>query len=418
MERDDSSPWDSRSEDAVISPAQICAALWRSRFLFFAVLICVAALATAGLLHFAKYESEGLLQFGGPIPIPRSAEFSTIANLGYNAEEKKPPPGIGFSDYKLFAAFYSTTERFDRFVHDNNIDTTEAIQALRGRFVSPESVDDVLEPVYALTKQDAKNLVGQANISSNNIIGLRISFAAKRPEVAQKIVSMLGRYAMDSIAYVIYAGAVPADCAAIKTKLVRYDAFILGKSEHIGELKRRADYLKDIARRYPDSANAARQVVTVTEESARYLPPVTLLATTEVEESEAREAIYKANIEKSKASLLLEYCERVSKMIASTNSGEAVVRNLEKTKDEVFKDKNLGEEAVKEVYQGITIANRNAMWVYLDNSRFVAGPTLPNRPSMRPSKALLIGLAIGFVCAAVAVFVKRWWIRNRAMFSG
>lgn len=414
MEHNDSSPGDSRYEDAVISLVQICAALWRSRLIFLAVMVSVTSLAMAGFFYFDKYTSEGLFRFGGPIPIPQSAEFSTLANLGYNAEDKKLPPGIDFSDYKLFAAFYSTRERFDQFIRDNKIDTDETIKALRRRFVSPEAVADVLEPVYALTRQDAKKLVGQTDSASNNIIGLRITFSADTPELAQRTVNLLARYAMDSIAYVVYAGAVPNDCAAIKTRLVRYDAFILTKNEQMGELRRRVESLKDIARRYPDSANAARQVITVTGESARYLPPVTLLATTEVEESEAKEAIYKANIEKSKAALLLEYCERLREVIASTNSGEAVMRDLEKTKDEVFKGKNLNEDVVKEVHQGITIANRNAISVYLDNSRFIAGPTLPTRSNMRPLVALVASLVGGCVCAAVVVFVKRWWDRNRA----
>lgn len=418
MERDESSPRDSRYEDAVISLAQICAALWRSRFVFLAVMVSVTAITLVGLLHFAKYESEGLFRFGGAIPIPQTAEFSTLANLGYNAEDRKLPPGIGFSDYKLFAAFYSTRERFDLYVHDNKLDDTAVIRNLRARFVSPESVEDMLNPVYAITRQDAKNLVGKTDSTSNNVIGLRITFSADTPELAQKMVNTLGRYAIDSIAYVVYAGAVPADCAAIKTKLVRYDAFILSKSEHMAELRRRVAYLKDIAQRHPDLANATRQVVTVTEQSARYLPPVTLLATAEVEESEVREAIHRANSEKSKAALLLEYCERLKEVIASTNSGEAVVQSLEKTKNEVFKDKDLSDDVVKDVYQGVTIANRNAISVYLDNSRFIAGPTLPNRRNVRPSIAIVISLVVGFVCAAGVVIVKRWWVKNRTVISG
>jgi hypothetical protein len=194
----------------------------------------------------------------------------------------------------------------------------------------------------------------------------------------------------------------------MNTKIIKLDNAIIANKTRLEEYRRRAAELKQIVARNPGSeGQATRQVVTITDENARYLPPATQLATTEVQATEANEEILKARREQQQNILFLEYYERAKGLLDSTKSGETVLRGLEAAKTAVFKDKNLEDDIVKEVYNKITVDNRNAINVYLDKSRFIAGPTLAQKSTARPALALVVSLILGFFLAVLIVFSRK-----------
>ena len=166
--------------------------------------------------------------------------------------------------------------------------------------------------------------------------------------------------------------------------------------------------LKKIVTRYPDAAGqASRQVVSISDETARYLPPVTQLMTTEVLASEAMEKIHKARREQQQNILLREYYDKAKTLVDNTKSGEDILRGLEPVKTEVFKDKNMEDDTVKEVFNQITIDNQTAISLYLEKSRFIAGPSLPENLSLRLSVTVLFSLFIGLMLSFAVIFGRK-----------
>ena len=312
-------------------------------------------------------------------------------------------------DFKLLAASYETSERFAEWIKEKKLESTEGIGKLR------EAIPRLVQPVFPFTKLDAKNLVDQPKNVSSNVTGLRIAVEERSPEAAQRMVSVLGQYVIDSITYLSYSAKLESARSELKSRIVAYDNVMLNQMERLGEFSRRSEALRQIVKRYPESANlAGRQVVSVTDESARYLPPVTLLATAEIQEFEAREAIHKAKLDKAKSALLLEYYDRLSESMKKTVSGEVILHNLETLKESVFRDKSLEDELVREVHNSITIANQIALDTYLESSRFIAGPTLPTRSTARPMMTLVASFLVGLACAIALALAKHWWTKNRA----
>ena len=328
-------------------------------------------------------------------------------------KEKEPGWGISLSDYKRYAASYATAERFADFVRDKKLGATGGIANLSEIFASRDGVTKLIEPVYSFTKLDAKELMDQPKDSSNNIIGLRINYASRSPENAQQMVGLLGMYVMDSIIYRIYSDELQFKRSEIIAKMTTLDNVIITNQELLEKYRRQGADLKQIINRYPESSRqAATQLISVTEDNARYLPPVTLLVTTEVQASEANESIRKAKREQRQSALWLEYYDHAKAMLDGTKSGESILRGLEPVKESVFKDKNLEDDVVKEVYNSITIDNQNAINLYLEKSRFIAGPTLPTHSSARPMLVLVISLVLGLFLAVLLVFARNWWRDN------
>jgi LPS O-antigen subunit length determinant protein (WzzB/FepE family) len=388
----------------VISLTDLLATLWHARWLICVVTSLIIALGLVGALSLAKYKSEGFFQFGGAIPLPKEK----------NGKDKEASPGIMLADYKRYAAAFGTSERFAEFVQQNKLEATAGVDNLRNVFASRESITKLVEPVYPFTKLDAKELMEQPKDSTNNVIGVRINYEAGTPENAQRMVGLLGRYVMDSIIYMIYSDALRFKHSEMTAKITKLDNDIIDNKEKLEEYRRKGTSLKQIVTRYPESANqAARQVISVTEENARYLSPVTHLMSTEVEASEANEAIYKAKREQQQSILLREYYDRAKALMDGTKSGENILRGLEPVKESVFKSKNLNDELVKEVYNMITIENQNAISLYLEKSRFIAGPSLPDHRSTRLSMVLAVSLLLGLLLSVLLVFGRNWWSENR-----
>ncbi len=389
-----------------ISLLDLVVPVWRSRWTVVIVTMLVAALGLAGTLYTAKYRSEGFFQLSSVFP---STEV----------EEVPVPLGIALSDYKRFAAFYADGERFADYVQDQKLDSAPGIEELHRIFALRGSIENLIEPVYPFTKLDAKNLMGQPKDSSNNVIGLQIHAENTSPQTAQQMVGLLGRYTLDSIVYLVYLEKLRLKSSEISIKMTELDNKIIKSNEQLEEYGRKVAGLKQIVTRYPSAANQqSQQVISVTPESARYLSPVTQLVTTEVQSSEATEQIFKARREQQQMRLFQEYYTQAVALLDKTKSGETVLRGLESVKDLVFKDENMADEVVKEVYNKITIANQSAINTCLEKCRFISGPTLPSRSTVRPALVLAGGLILGLFLSLVLVFCRNWWRENRVKING
>ena len=382
----------------------VLAPLWHARRLIAALTILSVLIGIGATIFFSTYRSEGFFQFGGAIPMPPPKI----------PKEKEPGFGISLSDYKRYSAALSAAGRFNDYVRAREFDRVDGVASLRTIFTAPSGIGKFIEPVYTYTKLDAKDLMEQPKDGSNNVIGLRISYEAKKPETAERMVGLLGRYVIDTIIYITYSDSLRFKHSELTSKLTELDNTIIDLKQSLEQYRRQGAALKEIVGRYPASAEqAGRQVISVTDENARFLSPVTHLMSTEVEASQANEAILKAGRDQKQLRLMLEYYQQAKQLAEANKSGEAIMRGLEAVKTNVFKGKDMNDELVREVYNTISIDNQNATTLYLEKSRFIAGPTLPEHRTTRLSMALLVSLLGGLVLSVLIVFGRAWWATNR-----
>ena len=389
-------------DENVLSVADLLKTVWQGRRTLLAITLFTVAAGLAGRMLFSEYKSEGFFQFGGTIPMVKKTADKD------KEKEKEPSPGIKLADYKRYAAAFKSNERFTDFLVQHKLEQSPSTNALRRSFASREGISKWIDPVFPFTKLDAKELLEDPKDGNNNVIGLRISYDDKDPKVAQSIVGLLGRYTQDTIVYIIYSDILRFKHVEMTAKITALDNEIIENNERLAHFRRSGDDLKKIVTRYPDAAGqASRQVVSISDETARYLPPVTQLMTTEVLASEAMEKIHKARREQQQNILLREYYDKAKMLVDNTKSGEDILRGLEPVKTEVFKDKNMEDDTVKEVFNHITIDNQTAISLYLEKSRFIAGPSLPENLSLRLSVTVLFSLFIGLMLSLAVIFGRK-----------
>ena len=392
-------------DENILPVTDLLTTVWQGRRTLLAITLLAVAAGLAGRMLFSDYKSEGFFQFGGAIPmVKKNADKE-------KEKEKEPSPGIKLADYKRYAAAFKSNERFSDFLAQHKLEQSASTESLRRSFASREGVSKWIDPVFPFTKLDAKELLEDPKDGNNNVIGLRISYDDKDPKVAQNIVGLLGRYTMDTIVYIIYTDILRFKHVEMTAKITALENEIIVNNERLAYFRRSGDDLKKIVSRYPEIAGqASRQIVSVNDETARYLPPVTQLMTTEVLASEATEKIHKARREQQQNLLLREYYDKAKILVDNTKSGEDILRGLEPVKVEVFKNKNMEDDTVKEVFNQITIDNQTAISQYLEKSRFIAGPSLPENLSLRLSVTILFSLFAGFILSLAVIF-------GRKMFS-
>src|SRR5690606_32527098 len=162
--------------------------------------------------------------------------------------------GIALSDFKRYSAAIATGERFSEYIEEKKLDDSEVVQNLR-RSIARHGVANIIEPVYPFTRVDARLLTEQPRNSSNNVIGLRISYVGETAERAHRVVERLGNYAMDTIIYMTYADTLRAWSDELASNLLQQENEIIENKVKLAEYRLRAEELRQIIARNPATAD-------------------------------------------------------------------------------------------------------------------------------------------------------------------
>jgi len=185
------------------------------------------------------------------------------------------------------------------------------------------------------------------------------------------------------------------------------------------ELLQNTNKVKDIRAilsNYPESAKMeSRQLVSIQEGGSRFLAPVTQLVGIESNLADLRQdlSVLERNREKLNASA--DYFSRCySEMPKIIESGEILFLLLKSIKDEVFMNKDLDKDEVKEVLNNLNIDFQAFDLNFFRNSRFISGPTIPSE-HIKPWKSFIAiaSFFISFFLFVIFTFVSHWWQRNK-----
>lgn len=87
---------------------------------------------------------------------------------------------------------------------------------------------------------------------------------------------------------------------------------------------------------------------------------------------------------------------------------------LKSIKDEIFKNKDIGRDEIKEVFNNLSVDFQGVDFTLNQNTRFISGPTVPT-VHIKPRKSIIVILT--FVASlfyfVIAAFVLHWWQNNK-----
>jgi len=373
--------------------------IWKSRKLIVFGTLGVTLLAVfISLVIPKKYLSTGFFQLGiGGIPITTT----------------KGDNDLLMPSFKSSSMRVSNPERLINYAsHKNNIGSLESISE---SFRTAADIRKWILPIYAHTREDAREMGNLPLDQKNVVIGVEVRFESDRYLRAHDVVGFLGEYLKDCLIYDHLFNYIQNGFNGAELELNRIENKLIGCHFSISQFTTKAIDIQSILAKYPDSARIEdRQLVSVQDGGHHYLPPAMQLVGIESTLADLRREL--AEYERTKEKLTITrafFSKCMDAMEKMDKSGEVLLSRLPIIKSDLIKDLDLSKDTTKEEINNISIAIQRFVNLYT-HYRFISGPSVPNTP-IKPNKRVIVTgafFASFFLLIIMTVFLE-WWRNNK-----
>jgi LPS O-antigen subunit length determinant protein (WzzB/FepE family) len=382
--------------------------LWRRRKLIFFGTLAASLLAMVATFFIPRvYRSEGFYQLGNP--------QQSLADVG-NSQKAGALIGVPIPLYKNNSPQFFNPNRLQLFADQAKAFSTLDLRHIRNEFRSNEDISKWIKPVYAYSKEDTREFAQIAKDEANSVIGLNISYEAGSAHKANQFVQFLGNYIRDCLLFVTLYDYIMEKFSTTISELNKNENDIIEAQFAFLQNSTKLSDIKAILTRYPESVKIEnRQLVSVQDGGGRYLSPVTQLVGIESELADQRQQLALLKRQKEMLGIYMEYFSRCKdELKRAERRGEIIFSLLKSIQIEVFKNKDLNRDTVKEVANDLSIDLQTFDLVFFTNCRFISGPTTPDR-HIRPRKTLVVVLTcfLAFFFFMVLALAWHWWKSNQ-----
>ena len=274
----------------------------------------VFAIAGAAIgLAFPKWHAEGLLETPG-VAIP----FEEPRETSKEAEPPSKVQHVTLAEYRRAVSAYSSTAALHEFLTAAKKQGPAAdrllIQAEGSGFWNA-----VATPVLPFSRRDAREFGELKDAASNSLVGVELSTDARTPQLAGEMLVTMGSYFANALIRERIRGWVLKHSGEAPAKQKALHAEVVEAQMKIETMGRRIQDLKTILARYPESAKLdARQVVSISEGSDRFLSPLVQLVAAETSITQLREIIARKERQARQSDLVERYFAEADKKLQQT----------------------------------------------------------------------------------------------------
>jgi Chain length determinant protein len=391
----------------------IFAILWKRRkLIIFGTLVATLLSIGISLLLPRVYRSEGFYQLGNPTKKIAENEKSTT--------KKTAPIGVPVPLYKSSSTQFFNPNRFKLIASQDKSFKEEDLKKIAANFRTAEDINKWIRPMYAFAKEDAREFTQLPQDESNSVIGLNLAYEADSPEKASAYVSFFGSYIRDCLLYAVLYNYVTGEYNNTISEMNKNENDITGVQFQLLQNTNKMKDIRAILINYPESAKIEnRQLVSVQEGGSRFLSPVTQLVGIESTLADLRRALAELERNKEKFAIRAKYFSRCnSELTKIGESGESLFLLLKSIKAELFKNKDLSKDTVKEVFNNLTIDLQAFEFTFFSNCHFISGPTIPEK-YIKPHKSLIVIASCfsSFFLLVILAFILHWLQSNKKTFT-
>jgi len=322
--------------------------------------------------------------------------------------------GVSTPAYKTYASLLTNPHHFHEFVTTNPRFPNNLPPNLNGLISTTHDLEQSLDPVYAFTAEDKRELAQLGQNKENFVVGIRVNSQASTPEYARDCSHILGEYIKDCILFSKLNNFITTSLNSSQTQVKHTDNLIIQNEFKLLQIQSKLHDIKQIQIKYPQSKNIPnRELVSVDKGGYRYLSPVTQLVGIESQIADLKQTLSTNRRNKDLMELRLEFFTAAKTILDKEIFGKNLMIKVLELKDKIFKEKDLTQDTVLEVQNDLFIDFDNFA-MFEEKMQFVSGPTLPDQTA-HPKKPLIIGLTflMAIFCFVLLVFVLEWWGKNR-----
>jgi hypothetical protein len=383
--------------------------LWAERVRLVAAATAIGAVVGLATLALGKFESEGFYQLNAP----SLKQFESGSGLGVGLPS--------FSEYKLIASLLSEPERMREYLAAKGLGEDVDVASLPRALQDPASQRQLMAPVYAYTKADSKEFIDNptAKEAAGQVVGLRVATTARSAEVAQKRGRVLAEYVRDTVFLQAMTDYIRVRDNELKRSALTYENSVISNRYQFKVATDRLRELKTVAQRNPDAARSdGRSVLSLTDSTTRFLPLSTQMMAADVSMVDLNLNFESAKRSRDQAEYTIAYFGALQKAAVGAKTAEAIIKAMPSAKAFADKGRDLTDEKIKQVSNATQLEILTLEDAYYNRSRFTVGPTLPERSLKMPFVALLLGGLAGLVAMGLWLFVRKWFVANKARIMG
>lgn len=359
--------------------------------------LCLALLAIAGIafgLCFPKYEATALLQFPEPA---RDAE--AMKRFGSNH--------IELAAYKRVSASYESATPLAAYFDAAGLSGQPAAERLLRQAEAPGFWSKTASPVLPFSRRDQKEFGDIKDAAGPTVLGLELTANARSGDLAGQMLKGLAGYYTNAFVRERIRSWILAGKIESQSQLMAVKAEVLKAELDIELSKRRAEDLKTLLTRYPDSSKLdTRQVVSVNaaEGGERYLSPLAQLVGVETSISQKREAITRLQRDLLQKEVLAKYFAAADELVDREPEAGKLLAGLRALASATFGHAPTEEEWSKEAEFRVSGALDN-FEVMLGQFGVRNGIRVEAVASRSPWRLAGLGLGLGLVFFGAVAFL-------------
>jgi LPS O-antigen subunit length determinant protein (WzzB/FepE family) len=325
---------------------------------------------------------------------------------------------VSFPDYKKYSAQFSNSYRFNHFLELKRQIGNKEIQELKGNLTL--SINQSVEPVYAYSKKDLKELTQNPKENRNFVVGVDLKVEKETPEKARILANALGEFIKDSILLGKLGDYINSQWNKANEESKKFDNLIIKDEFKLQQLSAKRSDIELLLRKYPESKSmSGRELLSLDKNGYRYLSPAAQLVGIESYIADIRENLSQNQREKELAGLKLAFFSQARDLITNDPGlfGYYFLEKLQTLPNSFFAQNKLTDNAVRQVKNELAIDLGRFMNMY-NEMQFLSGPTLSTTP-IKPKKSLIlaVGFILGLLLSVLLAFIVDWWIINKKKVS-
>ena len=307
-------------------------------------------------------------------------------------------------EYKKYSSIFANPDKFIKYVKQQKQLNSDDIENLEKSITKSKDLSEKINPVYAYSKADLKELAQISKGIKNYVIGIKLLYEASNPHKAKLYLEVVSNFIRDLFMYGRIFDYIAENYNISSNDLKNYENLIIETNFDIEKTLNKRNNIKQILKRYPQSRSIEqRQLVSTEKGGYRYLSPIAQLVGIESILADLKTSLEEYNRQKALSSLKYAFFKEAKKIIEVEETGTKLFEKTCQLKDSFFKNIDLKNSVNKEVYNKIIIDLDNYHHLFYEIIRFGSGPTLPDKP-IKPKKKLIVVISF-FLSLFIFIFL-------------
>jgi len=336
-------------DELEISLVDIVRSIWAGRKLIACLTSACVTLALGVAFLTSQYKSESHYYFGG------SFKYGENPDLG---------------SYDRFISAAKTPERFDAWLQAMQLEALPEADALRGIFVSRKGVQGQITAILPELFKSKPN-------GSAPVLGFKIELAAKKPQDAHKALTLLSRYLADMLLYDNYQRRLEDKMNSVMTQHVAIENELFTLRTQRPHLEQQQVLIETLIGKYSEHFAAGQRAdMLIRTEGALGSSPIVQLMNVQLELAKLDQKREELLRQQKQVGLIQAFYQQSQAAWQTQHSAERFAEQLPQILTVIFKNQNLIDEPIKEVFNDLTIETQALQNLWQENQRNLIAPSM------------------------------------------